>query len=152
MVTVLHAGDIPSVGLVTLEDILGEGNVSTTVNGDVVVVINDNQTAELEVAGNRGSLVGNSLLQTTISAESVNVVVDNGETLLVEGSGQIGLSNSHTDGIAHTLSQRTSANLHSSGLHLGMARSAASELAEVLQIIHRKLGIKQRSQGIHRIQ
>ena len=41
--------DLPVVGLESLSDILSEGNVGGSVNGDLVVVVDGDKVSELEV-------------------------------------------------------------------------------------------------------
>lgn len=55
-VTVGDLEDVPAVGLVSLLDVLGEGLVGVTVDGDVVVIVDGNQVAELQVTSQRASL------------------------------------------------------------------------------------------------
>lgn len=85
-------------------------------NGDVVVVVDGNQVAQLQVTGHRSSLAGNTLHSTAITEEGVGVVVDELVARLVEDSSGVGLSNSQTDGVGETLAQRTSGDLNTGGV------------------------------------
>lgn len=51
VVTVIDLDDVPAVSLVSLRDILSEGNSGVTINGDLVVIPDGNEVAELEVTG-----------------------------------------------------------------------------------------------------
>lgn len=95
-------------------------------NGDVVVVVDHDKVAELQVTGSRSSLGGNTLHGATITEEAVGVVVDKVETRLVEDSAGVGLSDSKTDGVGETLTERTSGNLNTGGIvSLGVTGSDA---------------------------
>ena len=54
VVAVVDVLDVPAVGLEALPDVLGEGERRRPVDGDVVVVVEDVELAEPQVAGQRG--------------------------------------------------------------------------------------------------
>ena len=76
-------------------------------NGDLVVVVNGNQVAQLQVTGSRASLRCDTLHHTSITQENVGVIVDKLETRLVEDSGSMRLCDRQTNCIRDTLTQRT---------------------------------------------
>lgn len=131
-VTVVDGDDVPAVSLITLGNVLSEGDVGVTINGDVVVVPNGNQVAELKVSSERRSLGGDTLHQATISEEAVCVVVNKVEVVLVEGGGSVSLSDGKTDGVADTLTERTSGHLNSGGV-MGL-RVTGSDAVQFLQV------------------
>lgn len=115
---------MPAVGLVSLDNILSEGAVGVTINGNVVVIVDADEVAELKVAGKRGSLAGDTLHQATVTEEAVCVVVNNVKPRLVEGGGSVSLGHGQTNSIAHTLTKRASGDLNSGGIMgLRVARS-----------------------------
>lgn len=69
VVTVLDVQDLPSVRLEPHLDVLGEGTSGVSVDGDLVVVVDGDQVAELEVTSERGGLGGDTLLETTVTGE-----------------------------------------------------------------------------------
>jgi hypothetical protein len=122
VVTIVNDENLPAVGFITLDNVLSEGDVGVSVNRNMVVVVDGNQVAKLEVTSERGGLTGDTLHQATIAEEAVGVVVRDGESGLVEGGGSVSLSHGKTDGIANTLSQRTSGHLNTWGVvSLGVA-------------------------------
>lgn len=126
MVAVLNDLDVPAVGLVALGNILSEGNVGVTVNGNVVVIVDADEVAELEVASQRRGLARDTLHQATITEEAVGVVVNQVEARLVEGGGSVSLGHSQTNSIADTLTQRASGDLDTGSIvSLGVARGDA---------------------------
>lgn len=132
MVAVLDDDDVPAVSLVALGNILSEGDVGATINGNVVVVVDGNEVAQLEVTSQGAGLAGNTLHQAAIAEEAVGVVVSEGEAGLVEGGGGVGLGHGQADGIADTLTQRAGGDLDTGGIvRLGVTRSDAANSLEV---------------------
>ena len=150
VVAVGDARDVPAVGLVALERVLGEGDVGAAVDGDLVVVVENDQTAQLEVARKTRRLVADALLQTAIAAERVDVVVDHREVGLVEQGGQMRLRDRHAHSVRDALAQRTRGHFHAHQLRLGMAGSAAAQLTERFQIIEGHLGMKRSVESARR--
>ncbi|ROV88950.1 hypothetical protein VPNG_10195 [Cytospora leucostoma] len=128
-VTIGDLENLPAVGLVSLLNILSEGLVGVTVDGDVVVIPDGDQVAELQVTGQGGGLRGDTLHQATITEEAVCVVVDQVKAGLVVDSGSVSLADGETDGIADTLTKRTSGDLNTGGvMGLGMAGGDAVDV------------------------
>lgn len=89
---------------------------------------------------NRGRLAGNTLHQATISQEDVSVVIHDLETLLVIGSGEMGLSDRQADGVRETLTQGTSRDLNSvSMMVFRVTRSFRVNLTKSFQVIQCEL-------------
>ena len=166
VVTVLDPHDVPAVGLEALADVLSEGALGVTVcgmlavselsnfssvltNGNVVVVVEGDQVAELQVTGSGGSLGGNTLHGAAITEEAVGVVVDKLVAGLVEGTSGLALSHGETDGIGETLAERTSGDLNALGVvGLGVTGGDAVELTEVLEVVEGELVAEQVEQGV----
>ena len=72
----------------------------------MVVIVDHDQVAELEVTSGAGCLACNTLHSTTISEEAVGVVVDQVIAGLVEYSTSMSLSNCETNSIGEALAQR----------------------------------------------
>ena len=81
-------------------------------DGNVVVIVNGNQVAELEMASHGCSLAGNTLHSTTITEEREGVVVDQIKAGLVELSSGVRLGNGKTDSVGETLAERTGGDLN----------------------------------------
>jgi hypothetical protein len=100
-------------------------------NGNVVVVVDTDQLSELQVTSLGSGLRGNTLHSTSISEETVGVVVEELETGLVEAGGEVSLSHGKTDGIGETLSKRTSGDLNTGGVvSLGVTGGLGSKLLQ----------------------
>ena len=68
--------DVPSIALEALDDVVGAREVGGPVDRDVVVVEDVNETAQPEVACERGGLVAHALHQVTVAADHEDVVID----------------------------------------------------------------------------
>jgi hypothetical protein len=124
---------MPSVGLESLQDVFGESAFGVTIcitllastrlhklpkhtDGDVVIVVDGDQVAELQVTGHRRSLAGNALHGAAIAEEHEGVVVDQLEPGLVEDSRSVRLANGKTDGIGETLTERASGDFNAGSI------------------------------------
>lgn len=115
----------------------------------MVVVVESDQVAELEVTGGGGSLGGNTLHGAAITEEAVGVVVDKLVAGLVEGGSGVTLSHGETDGVGETLAERTSGDLNAGGVvGLGVAGGDAVDLTEVLQVVEGELIAEEVEQGV----
>lgn len=118
-------------------------------NGNVVVVVEGDQVAKLEVASSGGSLGGNTLHGAAITEEAVGVVVDKLVAGLVEGGSSLALSHGETDGVGETLAERTSGDLNAGGVvGLGVTGGLAVDLTEGLEVVHGEVIAEQVEQGV----
>ena len=118
---VLHA---PSVGGEAPCDVVGVGELGRAVDGDVVVVVDVDQPAQLQVAGQRGGLVGDPLLEAAVAGEHERVVVAD---LGGEGGAQPAFGDPHAHPVGHALAEGTGGHLDPGRVvELGVARGAAA--------------------------
>ena len=95
--------DVPAVGREALGHVVGVGELGRPVDGDVVVVVDVDQAAEPEMAGQRGRLVGDALLEAAVAADDEGVVV---AELGPEAAPQAPLGDAHAHPVAHALAER----------------------------------------------
>ena len=120
---------VPAVSLEALQDVLSEGHLGVAINGDVVVIVDGNEVAELQVAGQRSSLASNTFLCTAVTKEHVRVVGDQIEARLVEQCAGVCLSDSKTNGVGEALTQGACCYLDTGGVvRFGVARGDAVHL------------------------
>jgi hypothetical protein len=87
--------------------------------------------------GKGAGLGSDTLLKTSISEETVGVVVEDLESVLVVNGTHVGLGNSETDSVGDTLTERSGGNLNTvSDTDLGVTRGDGVDLSEVLEVIH----------------
>lgn len=95
----------------------------------MVVIVDSNEVAQLQVTSHGGSLTGNTLHGTAITEEGVSVVVKKIIAGLVEDTSRVSLGNGQTDGVRETLTKRSSGDLNTGGVvGLGVTGSDAVEL------------------------
>ncbi len=136
-VYVLH---VPAVGLEAPASILGEGQVGAALDGDAVVVVQVDQLAQAQMAGQRRSLRCHPLHQVSVADDSVDVVINDLVARTIEVGGQVGLGDGHAHAVGETLPQRAGGGLHPRcRAVLRMAGSAATPLSETLQLLQREI-------------
>ena len=131
--------DVPPIGTVAGLDVLGEGNAGLALDGDLVVVVQDDEVAQLLGAGQRGRLGRDTFLQTTVAGDGVDEVVERagaGFGVRVEQSALTASCHGHTDGIGGARSQRPGGGLDEIGVPvLGMAGGLGPPGAQCLEIV-----------------
>ena len=131
-----HLADVldrPAVGGEALAHVVGVGELGGPVDGDVVVVVDGDQAAELEVAGQRRGLVGDPFLEAAVTGDDEGVVI-------ADLGGEVGpepaLGDAHAHPVGHALAERAGGDLDPGGVVvLGMAGRAAAPLAELAQVV-----------------
>ena len=71
-----RVGHVPAISLEALGGVVGEPALHFAVDGDAVVVVERDQLAELQRAGERAGLVRDAFHQAAVAAEHVGVVID----------------------------------------------------------------------------
>lgn len=100
-------------------------------NGDVVVIVDGNQVAELQMTSHGGGLGGDTLHGATITEEDVGVVVEEVVAGLVEDTGVVSLGHGETDGVGEALTQRAGGDLNAGGIvSFGVTGGDAIDLLE----------------------
>ena len=103
--------DVPAVRFVPLADVLREGEVGRSIDGDEVVVVQDDELAKAEMSSEGGGLGGHPLLQAAVAADDVGVMVEDGHVGLVVGGGHVALGDGQADGVGDSLAKGTGADL-----------------------------------------
>ncbi|KAH3662800.1 hypothetical protein OGATHE_004376 [Ogataea polymorpha] len=147
-VSVRNLEDVPSVLLESSANVLGESNLSTSVDGDLVVIVESNQVAQLQVASKRHGLGGDTFHHTSVTKETVGVVVGESVAWLVVGGSKVSLSNGQTNGIGDTLTKRTGCDLDTWDAHLRVARGLGVDLSERLEVVHGEVVAEQVQQCV----
>ena len=125
--------DVPSIGPEACGSVVAEGQLGDAVDGDVVVVVDGDQAAEPEMAGERRRLVAHALLHAAITQDHERVVVHH---LGAEAGPQVALGDRHPDRVAEALTERPGGDLHARGVAaLRMSGCPRSPLAEGPQVV-----------------
>ena len=130
---------LPARRLEALHLVDGIGERGRAVDRDAVVVIEHDQLVELPVPGQGDRLLRHALHQVAVGDEHEGVMVDD---LLAELGGEHLLRERHADGSGNSLAERAGGGLDALGVEvLGMSRRQRSELAEMLELVQRHVGI-----------
>ena len=140
---------VPTVRLETLWRIVGKPALDFAVDGYAVVVIDRNQFAQPERAGERAGLVGYALHQTAIAQKDPGMVVDDGVAIAIELGSEGFLCQRHPHGIRDALPQRPGRGFNAGGIAIfGVTRRLAMELPELLQVFNGKFIPSEMQEGV----
>ncbi len=113
IVPVMHRLHVPAVGFEPGTDIFRKGQIRTTVDTDIVVVVQINDIPQFQMTGQRCRFGRDPFHQTAVSANTVNVIIKNREIGPVERCREIFLCDRHSDAVGKSLSQRTGGGFYS---------------------------------------
>ena len=149
VVAVADPDDVPAVGLEPPRHVLAEGERRVAVDRDVIVVVDQRQLAEPEVAGDRGGLARDALHEVAVADEGPGAVVDDAVARPIEVLGEESLGDRHADRVADALAQRPGGRLDARRVApLGMARRLRAPLPERAQLVERQVVPRQVEQGV----
>ena len=133
--------DVPAVRLEALALVLGrERERRRAVDRDVVVVVDVDEPAEPEVAGDRRRLRADALHHVAVGADRVDPRVDDRVVRPVVAIGEEALRDRHADAVREALAERPGRRLDPGRVPaLRMARRARAPLAELLQVVEREV-------------
>src|SRR5690348_15353670 len=95
---VVHIADVlymPAIALKTRADILSKGQVGVAFDGDMVVIVEVNQLAKLEVTGDRSGFRGDAFHQVAIATNCIDIVIENSVTRAVVAASLEALGDCH---------------------------------------------------------
>ena len=103
VVSVLDAGRMPAIRVEPLQGPVRECHRRGAVELDVVVVVEVDELAQLQMARQRSGLGRDAFLQVSVRADRVDVVVDQLVAGPVELSRETALCNGHSDAVGESL-------------------------------------------------
>ncbi|MDQ0687590.1 hypothetical protein QFZ56_006553 [Streptomyces achromogenes] len=134
----LDALGVPAVGGVPPQHVLGERGGGVALDGDVVVVVDEDEVAELLVAGQRGGLGRDALLKVAVGDDAPDRVVEGGlapRGVGVEQTALVARGHRHAHGVGDTLAERPGRRLDAGGVPvLGVSGRLRAVRAEALQV------------------
>ena len=146
-VDVLH--HVPAVGFEALRRVFGEPAGGLAVDGDAVVVVEHDELAELQVAGERGRFVRDAFHEAAVADEAVGVVIDDRRAVLVVLRREQFLGERHAHRVGETLAERTGGRFDADlEIALRVSRGARAQLAEFLQLIDGERIAREMQQGV----
>jgi len=140
---------VPAVGCEAARRVVGEPALDVTVDGNAVVVVEDNQFAQAQGARQRAHLVGDPLHETAVAGEDIGEVIDERVAVAVELGRQGALGDGHADGVGEPLTERTGGRLHARCVtDLGMPGGHGMQLPEAFDLLQGQIVAAQVQQGI----
>ena len=131
--------DLPAIRLKSFRRVVREPAVRFAIDGNAVVVVQANQLAEFQRTGQRTGLVRNAFHQATVPGEDPGPMINDIETIAIEGRGQHFFRERHSHGIGDALAERTGGRFDAQRrLAFGMAGSVAAKLPEISQFVDRQ--------------
>ncbi len=128
--------DVPAEGLEAGGDVFAERDVGAGGEGDVVLVVEVDNLAELEVAGNGGGFEGDAFHDVAVGDDAVGVMVDDLVAGPVEGFSQEPFRHGETDTVGQPLSERAGGDFDTRSIAaLRVTGGLRAKLAEGLQVI-----------------
>ena len=124
------------------------GQRNLAVDRDAVVVPQDDQIVELQVAGQRDGLLGNAFHQAAVAGQRIGLVA---HQIIAEAGIQVALGHGEAHGVGEALPQGAGGRLDAGGVAIfGVARGLRPQLPEVPDLVQRHVivaeEIKQRIQ------
>ena len=133
---------IPTVREESGGDIFGKRDAGIAFDGDVVVVPNPTEVIEAEMACQRGSFGRDAFHHAAVTADGVDVVVEDVEARFVVSVGEPFLGDGHADTGGDALAERAGRGLDAGNpMVLRMARGLAVELTKSANILERNGGL-----------
>ena len=130
-------------------NILREGDIRITLDGDFIGIIEDNQFGQAKRASQRERLRRDTFHHAAVATQREGVMVNDFVTRTVELSSQMCLSHCHTNSHTHTCAQRASRSFDTNRMTiLWMSRRKRAVLTELFHIIQRQAITKEMKQRI----
>ena len=148
-VVAVNALDVPVVRFEAPAHLLGEGDVGTAFDGDLVVVVQIDELAEAQSAGEGGRLGRDALHEVAVADDAVHVVVHDLVAGPVEVLGQDAFGDGHADAHGEAGAERSGRELDAWGETVfRVSRRLALPLAEALQLFHWQVVSGQREEAV----
>ena len=138
-IVTVDLGDAPAAGRKARDLIVGYRQIGAAIDGNAVVVEQHDQARQSQVPGQRNRLVADALHQTAVAGEHIGKVIDHP---IAETRSHHALGQRHADGVRQTLAERSGGGFDAGCVTVfGMAGGAAAELAEILDLFDRHVGV-----------
>src|SRR6478752_5855430 len=142
VIGVANAQNVPAVSEKTRSHVFGECDVRVPFDADVIVVVDPAQAIETEMTGERSSFGSNAFHHAAVTADGVDVVIEDFKTWFVVSVGEPFLGDGHADAGRDTLSERACGGFHSRHpMIFRVAGRFAVELAKPANIIQPDRGL-----------
>ena len=136
IVAIVNPQDLPAVSFESIVGVLGEAELGRAVEGDEVVIVEEDELAEAQGPGERSCFVGDAFHHVSVTADAEGMVVHDLEARLVVDGGEVLFGDSEADGHGKSLAEGAGGDFDAVGeMGFGMARGQGVVLAEALEIV-----------------
>ena len=146
--------NVPAVRLVSLSDVFAESDGGVVLDGDLVVVVEDDEVAQFLDTGEGRGLGRDAFFDVTVGRDHVDVMVEGGGAdrgLRIEQSALTTRSHRHADCGRKALAQRTGGHLDADGVaDLGVAGGQCAPRAESFEVSELETVARQVELGVQR--
>src|SRR5438445_86153 len=140
---------MPAVSFKTLWYIFRESERGKTFNRYVIVVVEINQFAELQMSGKRRGFRRHTFHQIAVRHDCIGVMIDQRKIFLIESGSEVRRAHRHSHPVGKTLTQWPRRNLNSRRQAIfRMPWGLRSPLTKVLDLIQRKIVASQIQQRV----
>src|ERR1700722_1323302 len=84
IIAVRQCLDVPAVGFKSSSHIFGVGNVCVAFDGNMVVIVEEDEVAKCKISGNRGGFGADAFHHVAIAADAIDMIVEQFEPGLVK--------------------------------------------------------------------
>src|SRR6476660_10040605 len=113
VIGIADAQDVPAVSEKARGHVFGECNIRVPFDADVIVVPDPAEIIQTEMTGERGSFGSNAFHHATVTADGVDVVIEDFKSWFVVSVGEPFLGDGHANTGGDALSKRASGGFHS---------------------------------------
>ena len=140
IVRILDDLRMPFVSVESFAHVLVKAEVGGPVDGHVVVVVDIDDVAQPEMAGDRRRLARDTFHQVAIAANAEDAMIEQPRIVALEACFEMPRRHRHPNPVAEALAERAGGGLDAVGhAVLGMSGRFASELAKLLDVVERKV-------------
>ncbi|MCK7509366.1 MAG: hypothetical protein MZV70_38610 [Desulfobacterales bacterium] len=149
IVAVLNFLHLPAVGLEAHFDIFGKRQSCGAGQGYFVVVIKNDEFPQTQMTGQSAGFRDHAFHHVAVSGHDIRVMINDGLPVAIEPRRQMRLGNSHADGVGQSLPQRAGSHFHACRMLIfRMSRCAAAPLAEIFDVVERKIVAGQMQESV----
>ena len=143
------ADDLPAVGGKARRRIVGEPTLDLAIDGDAVVVVEGDELAQFLGAREGTDFMRNAFHQAAVAQKNISVVVDDFQSIAIEGARQLAFRHRHAHRIRQALTERAGGGFHARRVAIfRVSGGVGMELPKLHQLFHRQIVTGEMEQGV----
>ena len=140
IVPILNRLRVPAVRFETQGSIFREGDVGRSGKRDVVVIVEADQFAKLQMTGERRGFRRHAFHQIAVADQRISVMIDDLVAGTIEARREMVFRDRHANGISESLAERAGGRFHARRQSaLGMPGRQAAPLAKLFDLFQRQI-------------